>query len=50
GSLMLSPTIMVAFVSPLSIPPRPTEFMEHVKRDWKNGVELVKTCMHMHDS
>ncbi|KIK71631.1 hypothetical protein GYMLUDRAFT_101804, partial [Collybiopsis luxurians FD-317 M1] len=50
GFLMLSATITVDFVSPLLIPPRPTEFVEHVKRDWKDGVELVKTCMHMHDS
>ncbi|KIK71621.1 hypothetical protein GYMLUDRAFT_147984, partial [Collybiopsis luxurians FD-317 M1] len=50
GSLMLSPTITVAFVSSLLIPLCPTEFMEHMKRDWKDGVELVKTCMHTLDS
>ncbi|KIK71607.1 glycoside hydrolase family 47 protein [Collybiopsis luxurians FD-317 M1] len=50
GSLMLGATITGASASPVSIPPRPTEFMDNGKRDWKNGVELVKTCMDTHDT
>ncbi|KAF5377098.1 hypothetical protein D9757_008768 [Collybiopsis confluens] len=51
GSLMLGATITGASsVSQISIPPRQFEFLDHGKRDWKDGVELVKTCVDTHDT
>ncbi|KAJ4489220.1 glycoside hydrolase [Lentinula lateritia] len=50
GSLMLGATITGASTLPVSIPPRQSEFMDHGKRDWKDGVELIKTCVDTHDT
>jgi hypothetical protein len=50
GSLMLGATTVGALVHPVSIPPKPDELSTAGKRDWKNGVELVNTCMATHDS
>jgi hypothetical protein len=33
-----------------SIPPKPRELSSTQLRDWKSGVELVKTCMATHDT
>ncbi|KAF9535618.1 glycoside hydrolase family 47 protein [Crepidotus variabilis] len=50
GSLMLGATRTGALTSPVSIPPHPEELTEKGTRDWKTGVELIKTCMNMHDT
>ncbi|KAH7915749.1 glycoside hydrolase family 47 protein [Hygrophoropsis aurantiaca] len=50
GSLMLGATTSGALVHPVSIPPRPEELSEAGRRDWKTGVELVKTCMATHET
>ncbi|CAA7264898.1 unnamed protein product [Cyclocybe aegerita] len=50
GSLMLGATRTGALTSPVSIPPRPEELSDRGKRDWKTGVELIRTCMHTHDT
>ncbi|KAJ7672728.1 glycoside hydrolase family 47 protein [Mycena rosella] len=50
GSLMLGATTTGALVHPVSIPPRPEELSEAGKRDWKTGVNLIKTCMDTHDT
>jgi len=50
GSLMLGATQTGALVQPVSVPPRPEELSEKGMRDWQTGVELVKTCMHTHDT
>jgi len=50
GSLMLGATTAGSLVRPVSIPPLPTELTETGKRDWKTGVELVKTCIATHDT
>ncbi|KAF8971818.1 glycoside hydrolase family 47 protein [Flammula alnicola] len=50
GSLMLGATRTGALTHPVSVPPRPEELSENGKRDWQTGVELVKTCMHTHDT
>ena len=34
----------------VSVPPHPDELSEIGKRDWKTGVELVRTCMNTHDT
>lgn len=47
---MLGATTTGALVHPVSIPPRPEELSEVGKRDWKTGVELIKTCMDTHDT
>lgn len=47
---MLGATITGASTLPVSIPPRQSEFMDHGKRDWKDGVELIKTCVDTHDT
>ncbi|KAJ6613317.1 glycoside hydrolase family 47 protein [Mycena sp. CBHHK59/15] len=49
GSLMLGATT-TALVHPVSVPPRPEELSEAGKRDWKTGVNLIKTCMDTHDT
>ena len=33
-----------------SVPPLPSELSENAKRDWKTGVELIKTCMETHQT
>ncbi|KAJ7095850.1 glycoside hydrolase [Mycena belliarum] len=50
GSLMLGATTTGALVHPVSIPPRPEELSESGKRDWKTGVNLIKTCMDTHST
>ncbi|KAG6860344.1 hypothetical protein C0995_012457 [Termitomyces sp. Mi166 len=50
GSLMLGATRTGALVDKVSIPPRDNDLSPVGKRDWKNGVELVKTCMDTHDT
>ena len=50
GSLLLGATRTGALVQPVSVPPRPEELSEKGMRDWQTGVELVKTCMHTHDT
>jgi len=47
---MLGATITGAAVLPVSIPPRQSEFMDHGKKDWKTGVELVRSCVDTHDT
>ncbi|KAG5642014.1 hypothetical protein DXG03_003786 [Asterophora parasitica] len=50
GSLMLGATRTGALVHPVSVPPRKNELTDSGERDWKTGVELVKTCMDTHDT
>ncbi|KAJ6559175.1 glycoside hydrolase [Mycena vulgaris] len=50
GSLMLGATTTGALVHPVSIPPRPEELSEAGKRDWKTGINLIKTCMDTHST
>lgn len=50
GSLMLGATTTGALVQPVSIPPKPDELTLTGWRDWKTGVELIKTCMRTHDT
>ncbi|KAH9926421.1 glycoside hydrolase [Fomitopsis serialis] len=48
GSLMLGAVRTGATGQPVSIPPRVEELTSDGKRDWINGVGLVKTCMETH--
>ncbi|EDR15960.1 glycoside hydrolase family 47 protein [Laccaria bicolor S238N-H82] len=51
GSLMLGATHTGTVTQqPVSIPPRLEELVENGQRDWKTGVELIKTCMNTHDT
>lgn len=50
GSLMLGATITGAVQHPVSIPPRADQLTKQGKRDWINGVELIKTCMKTHET
>ncbi|EKM61778.1 glycoside hydrolase family 47 protein [Phanerochaete carnosa HHB-10118-sp] len=50
GSLMLGATITGATQYPISVPPRPEQLTKQGKRDWVNGVELIKTCMKTHET
>ncbi|KIK02208.1 glycoside hydrolase family 47 protein [Laccaria amethystina LaAM-08-1] len=51
GSLMLGATHTGAVTrQPISIPPLLEELAENGRRDWKTGVELIKTCMDTHDT
>jgi len=34
----------------ISRPPSPDQLSEHGLRDWKSGSELLKTCLHTHDT
>lgn len=47
---MLGATRTGALVHPVSVPPQEGELSATGKRDWKTGVELVKTCMDTHDT
>jgi endoplasmic reticulum Man9GlcNAc2 1,2-alpha-mannosidase len=47
---MLGATKTGATVHKVSIPPKPRELTKEGLRDWKSGVELVKTCMRTHDT
>ncbi|KAJ8502607.1 hypothetical protein ONZ45_g11607 [Pleurotus djamor] len=50
GSLMLGATTSGALVQPVSIPPKEDELSLSGWRDWRTGVELIKTCMRTHDT
>ncbi|EIN14259.1 glycoside hydrolase [Punctularia strigosozonata HHB-11173 SS5] len=50
GSLMLGAVTSGALISPVSIPPKMSELTDQGKRDWKSGVELVRTCWNTHDT
>ncbi|KAG6885153.1 hypothetical protein C0993_005516 [Termitomyces sp. T159_Od127] len=39
-----------ALVDKVSIPPLDSELSPVGKRDWKSGIELIKTCMDTHDT
>ncbi|PAV22655.1 glycoside hydrolase family 47 [Pyrrhoderma noxium] len=48
GSLMLGATQARALVDEVSVPPHPSELSPEGKRDWRIGVELIRTCMETH--
>lgn len=48
GSLMLGATQARAVAEEVSIPPHPSELTPEGKRDWRVGVELIRTCMETH--
>ncbi|KAJ7597859.1 glycoside hydrolase [Mycena floridula] len=50
GSLMLGATVTGSYVDRVSIPPNKKELSISGNRDWKSGVELVRTCMATHDT
>ncbi|GJE97807.1 glycoside hydrolase family 47 protein [Phanerochaete sordida] len=50
GSLMLGATITGAIQHPVSIPPKASQLTKQGKRDWINGVELIRTCMKTHET
>ncbi|KAG6829765.1 hypothetical protein H0H92_003555 [Tricholoma furcatifolium] len=50
GSLMLGATRTGALVDKVSVPPRHHELSPIGKRDWRTGVELVKTCVNTYDT
>lgn len=47
---MLGATTTGALVEHVSIPPKSDELTQSGLRDWKTGVELIKTCMNTHDT
>ena len=47
---MLGATRTGALIHPVSVPPQEGMLSETGKRDWKTGVELVKTCVDTHDT
>jgi len=49
GSLMLGATTADPS-EPVSTPPLPEELTYIGRRDWKNGVELTRTCMKTHET
>ncbi|KAJ7044147.1 glycoside hydrolase family 47 protein [Mycena alexandri] len=50
GSLLLGATTVGALVHPVSVPPKPEELSESGMRDWKTGINLIKTCMDTHST
>ncbi|GLB43628.1 putative glycosyl hydrolase 47 family protein [Lyophyllum shimeji] len=50
GSLMLGATKTGALAQSVSVPPRDKELTPSGRRDWKTGVELLRTCMSTHDT
>lgn len=50
GSLILGATTVGALVPQVSVPPRSSDLSDKGKRDWRSGMELIKTCMHTHDT
>jgi len=52
GSLMLGAVTTNPRVprNRISRPPSPDQLSEHGLRDWKSGSELLKTCLHTHDT
>jgi hypothetical protein len=47
---MLGAVTSGALTHPVSIPPRPKELTSTGMRDWKTGVEILKTCISTHDT
>lgn len=47
---MLGATLTGAYEEHVSIPPKPKELTAIGQRDWKTGMELIKTCMDTHDT
>lgn len=47
---MLGATVTGAAVDQVSVPPRPDELTANGLRDWKTGVELIRTCMDTYDT
>ena len=47
---MLGATRTGALVDKVSVPPQPGQLSEIGLRDWETGKELVKTCLHTHDT
>lgn len=45
---MLGATQARALVDEVSVPPHPSELSPEGKRDWRIGVELIRTCMETH--
>lgn len=45
---MLGATTSGAVGDEVSIPPHPVELTPEAKRDWRVGVELIRTCMATH--
>ncbi|TFK42101.1 glycoside hydrolase [Crucibulum laeve] len=50
GSLMLGATRTGSSSQKVSVPPSPGELTAAGQRDWKTGVELIKTCLSTHDT
>ncbi|PPQ65611.1 hypothetical protein CVT24_011820 [Panaeolus cyanescens] len=50
GSLMLGATTTGATVPRTSIPPKTSELTATGLRDWQLGEELLKTCLHTHET
>jgi len=50
GNLLLSATRSGGLDHDVSVPPRPEELTEVGRRDWKTGIELIRTCMATHDT
>lgn len=45
---MLGATTAGALVADVSIPPRAEQLTPEARRDWRVGVELIRTCMETH--
>ncbi|KIY50426.1 glycoside hydrolase [Fistulina hepatica ATCC 64428] len=50
GSLMLGATTAGALVHPVSIPPQADELTDSGRRDWKNGIDLIDSCLYTHNT
>jgi len=50
GSLMLGATTSGSLVEQVSVPPRYGELSPEGRRDWRVGVELIRTCMETHNT
>ncbi|EJC98796.1 glycoside hydrolase [Fomitiporia mediterranea MF3/22] len=48
GSMMLGAATAGAMTDEISIPPHPSQLTPEAKRDWRIGVELIRTCMVTH--
>jgi len=48
GSLMLGAVTTGSVVDHVSIPPKHDELTSQGRRDWRTGVELIRTCMDTH--
>ena len=47
---MLGATTTEAIHETISVPPRPGQLTPTGQKDWKLGVELLKTCVDTYDS